>query len=216
MKALNPTEAIGAPSFMRSRNAPGMALRQYELETSPKTPLAKAIKYALTRLPKARPYLDHGVLDLDAAERAVRSRPEKLSIHGVTEAGGDAAAIAYTLIETEDEPRLARFGRQTISDGMLDEDGTIRPNSRPGAALSRLDPKDLQKLIEQYPRQIAPSERDLGDEAVPGLVALWNRFKGFGIISPLPEQRLALQTLGEIGTLAAQTPKDPCRASAAR
>ena len=37
-----------------------------------KTPLAKAI-YALTRLPKARPYLDHGVLDLDnnTAERAV-------------------------------------------------------------------------------------------------------------------------------------------------
>jgi len=77
------------------------------------------------------------------------------------------------------------------------------------------DPKTLddQELIEQVPKaklsnihslctQIA--ERDLGDAAVPGLVALWNRFKGFGIISPLPEQRLALQTLGEIGTPDAQ------------
>jgi hypothetical protein len=41
---------------------------------SSKTPLAKAIKYALARLPKARPYLDHGFLELDnnTAERAVR------------------------------------------------------------------------------------------------------------------------------------------------
>ena len=39
---------------------------------------------------------------------------------------------------------------------------------------------------------------------VPGLVVLWSRFKGFGIISPLPEQRLALQTLGKIGTPDAQ------------
>ena len=41
---------------------------------SKKTPLAKAIKYALTRLPKARPYLDYGFLELDnnTAERAIR------------------------------------------------------------------------------------------------------------------------------------------------
>jgi hypothetical protein len=78
------------------------------------------------------------------------------------------------------------------------------------------DPKTLddQELIEQVPKaklsnihslctQIA--ERDLGDAVVPGLVALWNRFKGFGITSSLPEQRLALQTLGAIGTRAAQT-----------
>ena len=87
---------------------------------------------------------------------------------------------------------------------------TIAPSS------AEVDPKDLddQKLIEQIPKANLSNihtlctqivERDLGDEAVPGLVALWNRFKGFGIISPLPEQRLALQTLGEIGTLAAQT-----------
>ena len=42
-------------------------------EISSKTPLAKAIKYALARLPKARPYLDHGFLEFDnnTAENAV-------------------------------------------------------------------------------------------------------------------------------------------------
>jgi len=41
---------------------------------SRKSPLAKAIRYALGRLPKARAYLDHGYLELDnnAAERAVK------------------------------------------------------------------------------------------------------------------------------------------------
>jgi transposase len=43
-------------------------------QISGKTPLAKAIRYALARVPKARPYLDHGFLELDnnTAERAVR------------------------------------------------------------------------------------------------------------------------------------------------
>ena len=55
---------------------------------SGKTPLAKAIQYALTRLPKARPYLDHGFLELDnkTAERAVRPGAlgrKRLSIHGI-------------------------------------------------------------------------------------------------------------------------------------
>ena len=41
---------------------------------SGKTPLAKAIRYALARMPKARAYLDNGFLELDnnTAERAVR------------------------------------------------------------------------------------------------------------------------------------------------
>ena len=62
---------------------------------------------------------------------------------------------------------------------------TIAPSS------AEVDPKDLddQKLIEQIPKANLSNihtlctqivERDLGDEAVPGLVALWNRFKGFG------------------------------------
>jgi transposase len=49
-------------------------LRAQLNKMSGKTPLAKAIRYALTRLPKVRPYLDHGGLELDnnTAERAVR------------------------------------------------------------------------------------------------------------------------------------------------
>ncbi len=71
---------------------------------SSKTPLAKAIKYALARLPKARPYLDHGFLELDnnTAERAVRpvTLGRKNYLFMGSEAGGKSAAIAYTLIET--------------------------------------------------------------------------------------------------------------------
>ncbi len=68
---------------------------------------------------------------------------------------------------------------------------------------------DDQNLVEQVAKAKLSSvhvlcaqiiERDLGDAAVPGLVALWNRFKGFGITTPLPEQRLALQTLSAIGS----------------
>lgn len=47
-------------------------------------------------------------------------------------------------------------------------------------------------------------ERGLGDIAVPGLVTLWNRFKGYGIATPLPEQLLALETLSVIGNGAAK------------
>jgi transposase len=71
---------------------------------SSKTPLAKAIKYALARLPKARPYLDHGFLELDnnTAENAVRpvAVGRKNYLFMGSEAGGKSAAIAYTLIET--------------------------------------------------------------------------------------------------------------------
>jgi transposase len=71
---------------------------------SSKTPLAKAIKYALARLPKARPYLDYGFLELDnnTAERAVRpvAVGRKNYLFMGSEAGGKSAAIAYTLIET--------------------------------------------------------------------------------------------------------------------
>jgi len=71
---------------------------------SGKTPLAKAIRYALTRLPKARPYLQYGFLELDnnTAERAVRpiTLGRKNYLFMGSEAGGYSAAIAYTLIET--------------------------------------------------------------------------------------------------------------------
>ena len=71
---------------------------------SGKTPLAAAIRYALSRIPKLRPWLDDGHLEIDnnAAERAIRpialGRKNYLFIG--SKGGGKAAAIAYTLIET--------------------------------------------------------------------------------------------------------------------
>ena len=79
-------------------------LKDQQGQISGKTPLGKAIRYALARMPKARPYLDHGFLELDnnTAERAVRpvtlGRKNYLFMGSV--AGGKSAAIAYTLIET--------------------------------------------------------------------------------------------------------------------
>jgi transposase len=59
---------------------------------------------AETRLPKARPYLDHGFLELDnnTAEHAVRpvTLGRKNYLFMGSEAGGKSAAIAYSLIET--------------------------------------------------------------------------------------------------------------------
>ena len=71
---------------------------------SGKSPLAVTIRYALTCMRRMRPYLDHGILELDnnTAERAMRSvaigRKNYLFVGSLT--GGRTAAIAYTLIET--------------------------------------------------------------------------------------------------------------------
>ena len=71
---------------------------------SGKSPLAAAIRYALTRMARMRPYLAHSILELDnnAAERAMRAIAlgRKNYLFVGSEAGGKAAAIAYTLIET--------------------------------------------------------------------------------------------------------------------
>ena len=73
-------------------------------QISGKTPLAKAIRYALARLPKERPYLDHGFLEFNnnTAERAVRpvAVGRKNYLFMGSEAGGKSTAIAYTLIKT--------------------------------------------------------------------------------------------------------------------
>ena len=71
---------------------------------SGKTKLAEAIRYTLKRLPKARGYLDDGHLELDnnICERSIRpialGRKNYLFMGSI--GGGNAAAIAYTLIET--------------------------------------------------------------------------------------------------------------------
>ena len=73
-------------------------------KVSAKSTLGKAIRYALTRLPKVRPYLKHGFLELDNnfAERSIRGIAvgRKNYLFMGSEGGGKAAAIAYTLIET--------------------------------------------------------------------------------------------------------------------
>lgn len=71
---------------------------------SGKSPLAGAIRYALTRMARRRPYLEQGILELDnnTAEQTMRSvaigRKNYLFVGSQT--GGKAAAIAYILIET--------------------------------------------------------------------------------------------------------------------
>jgi hypothetical protein len=71
---------------------------------SGKSELAKAIRYALTRMKKMRPYLDHGMLELDnnSAERSMRcvALGRKNYLFMGSEGGGKSAAIVYTLIET--------------------------------------------------------------------------------------------------------------------
>lgn len=79
-------------------------LKAERLKVSAKSTLGKAIGYGLTRLPKVRPYLDDGRLELDnnTAERAMRAIAvgRKNYLFMGSEGGGKAAAIAYTLIET--------------------------------------------------------------------------------------------------------------------
>jgi transposase len=73
-------------------------------KTSGKSPLAKAIRYALVRMPKTRSYLDNGFLELDnnTCERAVKpvAIGRKNWMFAGSERGGKAMAIAFTLIET--------------------------------------------------------------------------------------------------------------------
>jgi transposase len=107
-------EARGSPPDRRAEIRQAKAVQIFEkLEAwlaaqlptiSGKSPLAAAIRYALTRMTRLRPYLEHGILELDnnAAERGMRAvalgRNNYLFVG--SEAGGKAAAIAYTLIET--------------------------------------------------------------------------------------------------------------------
>jgi transposase len=71
---------------------------------SGKTKLAKAIRYALNRMPKACGYLDDGRLELDnnTCERSIRpiALGRKTGLFTGSIGGGKAAAIAYTLIKT--------------------------------------------------------------------------------------------------------------------
>lgn len=113
--AVNLVQGIGS----RERGT-GTALRQRhakpifdDLETwlhaklpkiSGKSPLAKAIRIALSRMPKTRAYHDNGFLELDinTCERAVKpvALGRKNWMFVGSERGGKAIAIAFILIET--------------------------------------------------------------------------------------------------------------------
>ena len=71
---------------------------------SGKTPLAQAIRYAITRIKRLRPCLDHGLLEIDnnTAERGMRAIAigRKNWLFAGSGRGGRSAAIACTLIET--------------------------------------------------------------------------------------------------------------------
>jgi len=71
---------------------------------SGKSPLATAIRYALTQMGRIRPYLAHRILELDnnAAERGMRAIAPgwKNYLFVGSRADGKAAAIAYMLVET--------------------------------------------------------------------------------------------------------------------
>ena len=85
-------------------------------DISGKSPLAAAIRYALTRMTRMGSYLDHGILEIDnsepvsaigprtmaSAERAMRAIAlgSKNYLFVGSPSGGKSAAIAYTLIET--------------------------------------------------------------------------------------------------------------------
>jgi len=66
--------------------------------------LAKAMRYAITRMKRMTVYLDDGRLELDnnIAERSVRGVAvgKKNYLFAGSDAGGDSAAIIYTLVET--------------------------------------------------------------------------------------------------------------------
>ena len=119
---------------------------------SGKTPLAKAIRYALTRLPKARPYLDHGFLEMDnnTAERAVRpvTLGRKNYLFMGSEAGGKSAAIAYTLIET---CKLNRVNPEAWLAWVLE-----RIQDHPANRINELLPWAYQAIIEEHKAEAEP------------------------------------------------------------
>ena len=113
-----PALQSGYPAFGRGERRREEVRREDRQETAPaqrprETPdagsahlsdLAKAIRYALSRLPRLAVYLSNGVLEIDnnAAERSIRGLAigRKNWLFAGSERGGETAAIAYTLIET--------------------------------------------------------------------------------------------------------------------
>ena len=79
-------------------------LAQQYTTLSCKTPLAQAIRYCLNRMDALAQYLEHGILEIDnnAAERSMRpiAVGRKNWLFAGSVAGGERAAIFYSLLET--------------------------------------------------------------------------------------------------------------------
>src|SRR3954452_18738655 len=103
----------GPPRLVPRRQVTPASSASSDLETwlqvqlpriSGKSELAKASRYALVRMRKFRPYLEHGCLEADnnGAERALKpvALGRKNFLFVGSEGGGKAAPIAYTLIES--------------------------------------------------------------------------------------------------------------------
>jgi transposase len=79
-------------------------MRQQLPKIPAKTKLAEAIRYALGRMPNARAYLENGQPEPDnnICERSIGplTLGRKNYLFMGSEGGGNAAAIAYTLIQT--------------------------------------------------------------------------------------------------------------------
>ena len=118
-------------------------LAEQQTRISGKTPLAAAIRYAITRLKHLRPYLDHGVLEIDnnTAERAMRGVAigRKYYLFMGSEGGGKAAAIAYTLIET------AKLN-------------SIDPQAWLTDTLARIADHEINRIDELLPWRFAPDQ----------------------------------------------------------
>ena len=143
-------EARGQPpgrraAIRRAKAAPRLDELERWLQTqlpriSAKTPLAAAIRHALTRL---RPYIEHGFLEIDnnPAERAMRpiALGRKNYLFMGSASGGRAAAIAYTLIET------ARLNG-------------VDPQAWLAHVLERIPDYKINRIDELLPWNTAPAE----------------------------------------------------------
>ena len=102
-----------------------------------------AIRHALTRMKRLRPYIEHGFLEIDnnPAERAMRpiALGRKNYLFMGSASGGRAAAIAYTLIET------ARLN-------------DVDPQAWLAQVLERIPDHKINRVEELLPWNCAPGE----------------------------------------------------------
>lgn len=119
-------------------------LRVQLQKISAKSDLAKAIRYALTRLPRLEIYLSNGRLEIDnnAAERSIRRLAigRKNWLFAGSEGGGQTAAVAYTLIET------AKLN-------------AVDPQAWLADVISRIAEHPISRIDDLLPWRFAPSQR---------------------------------------------------------